>query len=168
MMPTIRGRAAYIFGEANFDVDRILGFDAMRSHDHERMKAGAMRAFDTEFAKEVRTGDILIGGSNFGYGHPHGPPMAIMRSFGVKAVIAESFSPLYLMGELAAGFVQITCGGISETTQRWDELEVDWRAGRIMNHTSGTGLDFEAPTRNERLLLKRGGLFALLRSIDLS
>lgn len=166
MMPVIQGRAAFVFAEANFDVDRILGFDAMRLHDLEAMKTSAMRDFDSDFAKDVRAGDILIGGPNFGYGHPHGPPMAIMRTFGIAAVIAELFAPLYLMGELAAGFAQITCVGIVEATRRWDELAVDWATGRVVNHTSGLRLEFEAPTKNERLLMERGGLFALLRSGD--
>ena len=163
MMPRIRGRAAFIFGEPNFDVDRILGFETMRAHDLEAMKASAMRAFDPGFCQGVRTGDLLIGGKNFGYGHPHGPPMMVMRALGVAAVIAESFAPLYLMGELAAGFPQIACAGISRVVSRWDELEVDWESGCVRNDTAGGAFPFEPMPPHARALLEAGGLFALMK-----
>jgi 3-isopropylmalate/(R)-2-methylmalate dehydratase small subunit len=163
MMPVLAGRAAFVFDEANFDVDRILGFDAMRAHDAEAMRASAMRAFDPDFLSVVQAGDLLVGGANFGYGHPHGPPMDTMRRLGVAGVIAESFAPLYVMGELAAGFPQITCPGILSTTERWDRLSVDWETGTMTNGRSGQVLKIAPPTDHERQLLEAGGLFPLLR-----
>lgn len=163
MMPALQGRAAFVFDEPNFDVDRILGFDAMRSHDAEAMRASAMGAFDPHFHSVVQPGDLLVGGANFGYGHPHGPPMDTMRRLGIAGVIAESFAPLYLMGELAAGFPQITCPGIVGATKRWDELSVDWEAGTTTNMRSAQVLKMARPTAHERQLMEAGGLFSLLR-----
>ena len=163
MMPALQGRAAFVFDEANFDVDRILGFDAMRAHDGEAMRASAMRAFDPLFHSVVQPGDLLVGGANFGYGHPHGPPMETMRRLGIAGVIAESFAPLYLMGELAAGFPQITCQGIVGATQRWDRLSVDWQAGTMTNGRTGQSLRIAPMAAHERQLLEAGGLFPLLR-----
>ncbi len=162
-LPTLKGRAAWVFDEPNFDVDRILGFDAMREHDPARLGQAAMRPFDPGFVQAVRPGDLLIGGRNFGYGHPHGPPMAAMRKLGIAAVIAESFAPLYLIGEFAAGFPQITCPGVCAGVGRWDELEVDWEGFRLRNLTRGLDIPFLAPSAQERRLIEAGGLFNLLR-----
>ena len=164
MMPPLKGRAAFIFKEENFDVDRILGFEAMRAHDVDAMRASAMREFDPTFHDTIRSGDLLIGGANFGYGHPHGPPMETMRRLGIAGVIAESFAPLYLMGELAAGFPQITCPGIVASTERWDELEVDWASTTVINRRSGKNLTMAPLSDHERRLVEMGGLFALLRT----
>ncbi|QUD89563.1 hypothetical protein [Phenylobacterium montanum] len=163
MMPILQGRAAFVFDEPNFDVDRILGFDVMRSHDTEAMRASAMGAFDPDFHSVVQSGDLLVGGVNFGYGHPHGPPMDTMRRIGIAGVIAESFAPLYLMGELANGFPQITCPGILSAIQRWDVLSVDWEAGTLTNAGSKQVLKIARPTAHERQLLEAGGIFPLLR-----
>ena len=57
-LPVLRGRAAFIFQQSNFDIDRIIGFEAMRSHDVELMTSEAMREFDPEFQKNVRGGDF--------------------------------------------------------------------------------------------------------------
>lgn len=166
MMPPLQGRAAFIFAEPNFDVDRILVFDAMRSHDLAAMQASAMRDFDPAFQEQVRPGDLLIGGPNFGYGHPHGPPMEVMRRLGIAAVIAESFAPLYLMGEIAAGFPQITCPGILAETERWDELAVDWREGLVRNLRSGRPKPFRSLTMHQSQVIQAGGLLALLRQAE--
>lgn len=163
-LPVIRGRVAFVFAEPNFDVDRLLDFDAMRRHDTGAMVSSAMSAFDPEFTNVVRLGDVLVGGVNFGYGHPHGPPMNVMRSFGIAAVIAESFAPLYRMGEVTNGFPQLTCPGILDGVSRWDELSVDWDIARIVNYTRAASLPFSPPTSAEDSMLRAGGLFALLSS----
>jgi 3-isopropylmalate/(R)-2-methylmalate dehydratase small subunit len=162
MMPAIRGRVAYVFDEPNFDVDRIVGFEALRAHNLEGMRAHAMTAFDRDFVRVVRRGDLLVGGANFGYGHPHGPPMAIMRELGVVGVIAPSFAPLYLAGELAAGFPQLVCPAILHHASRWDELSVDWAESLILNITTGAETRFEPLSNHERALIEAGGLFPLL------
>ena len=163
-LPTLHGRAAWVFDEANFDVDRILGFEVMREHDAATLARGAMKSFDPGFAEAVRLGDLLIGGPNFGFGHPHGPPMAAMRRLGVAAVIAESFAPLYAMGEFASGFPQITCPGIRQVVRRWDVLEVDWACHSVSNLTRGGEIRFLPLSSHEQNLVKAGGLFNLLRS----
>ncbi len=159
----LRGRAAFVFHEANFDVDRILGFEAMRAHDPQRMRAALMSEFDADFAASVRPGDLLIGGANFGYGHPHGPPMAMMRDLGVAGVIAHSFAPLYLMGELAAGFPQIACPGVLDLVRRWDDIHVDLEGGFLANLTTGRMAPIQAPGAHAMRLMESGGLFSLLR-----
>jgi hypothetical protein len=63
--------------------------------------------------QKVQPGDLLVGNHNFGYGHPHYPPMIGMRHLGIAGVIAESFSPGYWRGEIAMGFPQVICPGIS-------------------------------------------------------
>ncbi len=164
MMPVIAGRVAFVFDEPNFDVDRILGFEAMRGHDLASMRKAAMVTFDPTFQSRVGAGDVLIGGTNFGYGHPHGPPMAVMRDLGIAAVIADSFAPLYLMGELAAGFPQLTCPGISKRACRGDAITVEWDRSVVVDVTGSFELPFDALPAHARKLLTTGGLMALLRS----
>ncbi len=160
--PVLRGRAAFIFAEPNFDVDRIVGFEALRSHDPAAVAKALMRDFDPGFAAAVQPGDFLIGGRNFGYGHPHGPPMAAMRALGIAGVIAHSFAPLYLMGELAAGFPQVACPGVLEAVSRWDVLEVDWLDDRVRNVTTGRALPIAPLGEHARRLVEAGGLLPLL------
>ncbi len=92
-LANLRGRVAFIFDEIDFDVDQIVGVKNIKITDIDELAAAAMQSYDPDFRSQVRPGDILVGNVNFGYGHPHYPPMRAMRHLGIAGVIAESFSP---------------------------------------------------------------------------
>jgi 3-isopropylmalate/(R)-2-methylmalate dehydratase small subunit len=123
-----------------------------------------MKSIDPDFVTAVRSGDVLVGGRNFGYGHPHYPPMTAMRNLGISCVVAESFSPGYWWGEMAEGFPQITCPGVLSLAQRWDEIEVAWDEGLVRNLITQKALPFEAFSRSELEILNSGGLLKHLQS----
>ncbi len=167
-MPLInlRGRVAFIFTEIDFDVDQIVGVKNIKLRDPAELAAVAMQSYDPEFARLVRRGDLLVGASNFGYGHPHYPPMIAMRHLGISGVIAESFSPGYWRGEIAMGFPQAACPGILGFVHRWDEIEVEWDACRIVNHTRGGSIPIEPLSVADRQMLDAGGIVGYLHARD--
>ena len=129
-LKNLRGRVAFIFEERDFDVDQIVGVKNIKIQDIDELAAAAMQSYDPEFRSRVEPGDVVVGNHNFGYGHPHYPPMKAMRHLGVSGVIAESFSPGYWRGEISMGFPQASCEGILDLVERWDEIELDWDAKR--------------------------------------
>lgn len=159
----LRGRVAYVFEEENFDIDQIVGVKNIRISDAEVLAKVAMNAYDEHFAERMRPGDLLVGAANFGYGHPHYPPMIAMRKLGITAVIAESFSPGYWWGEMAEGFAQIECPGITQLVNRWDEIEVVWKERRVINHSRGTELIFKPFSASDFAVLEAGGLIPYLK-----
>ena len=50
----LRGRVAFVFEEADFDVDQIVGVENIRLTDPDALAACAMRRFDPGFAEQVR------------------------------------------------------------------------------------------------------------------
>ena len=165
-LPVIHGRVAFVFEEIDFDVDQIIGVKNIKLRDPAELASVAMQSYDPAFASQVKKGDVLVGAMNFGYGHPHYPPMIGMRHMGITAVIAESFSPGYWRGEVAMGFPQIACPGILKFVHRWDEIEVDWTAQQIINHTSGGWLDIEVWSESDRLMIEAGGVLGYLKHIQ--
>lgn len=165
-LKTLRGRAAFIFTEEDFDVDQIVGVTNIKLKDPAALAAVAMQEYDPDFAQKVRPGDLLIGGRNFGYGHPHYPPMIAMRHLGVAGVVAESFSPGYWRGEIAMGFPQAACPGVLGLVNRWDELELDYEAAELRNLTTGQSLPIEPLSDGDRLMLMQGGLIGYLKARD--
>ena len=105
----------------------------------------------------------MVGADNFGYGHPHYPPMRAMRHLGIAGVIAESFSPGYWRGEISMGFPQVSCPGILGFVERWDDIEVDWTAGVVRNLTRRKEIAFEPLSRADRQMLEAGGLVPYLK-----
>lgn len=163
-LPNLHGRAAWIFTEDDFDIDLIVGIKNIKITDIHELAAVTMSSYAPDFARSVKKGDLLVGGHNFGYGHPHYPAMRAMRHLGVAGVIAESFSPGFFRGEISMGFPLVTCPGIREATERWDELRVDWAASTVSNLTRGTTLPFEPLSSVERGTLEAGGFIPYLKA----
>mgnify|MGYP003345473450 CR=1 FL=1 len=83
---------------------------------------------------------VVFGGKEYGTGSSRDWAAKGTLLLGVKAVIAESFSPGYWRGEIAMGFPQIACPGVLQAVRRWDEIEVDWTQHQLINHTQHTSL----------------------------
>jgi len=160
----LRGRVAWIFPDDDYDVDQIVGVKNIKITDIDELAKLAMKDQDPDFASSVKRGDLLIGGRNYGYGHPHYPPMRAMRHLGIAGVIGESFSPGFWRGEISMGFPLLAAPGILECVQRWDEIEVDWAAGRVVNHTRGSSLPFAPLSLADRQMLECGGMVSYLKA----
>ena len=165
-LQNLKGRVAFIFEEIDFDVDQIVGVKNIKIQDVEELASVAMESYEPDFRSQIRAGDLLVGNTNFGYGHPHYPPMIAMRHIGIAGVIAESFSPGYWRGEIAMGFPQISCPGIVKMVDRWDELEVDWRTSEVRNLTKKTEIAFEPMSESDMQMLEAGGLLGYLHARD--
>lgn len=162
-LTNLHGRVAFIFEEDDFDVDQIVGVKNIKIQDLDELAGLAMASYDPNFSAHVKVGDVIIGGHNFGYGHPHYPPMKALRHLGIHGVIAESFSPGYWRGEISMGFPQVSCPGIRAFVERWDEVEVDWHTERVRNLTQGTEIAFEPLAQADVAMLEAGGLLGYLK-----
>ncbi|CAN7746895.1 3-isopropylmalate dehydratase [Mesorhizobium sp. LjNodule214] len=163
-LPPISGRAAFVIVEPNFDVDLIIGVSNIKLKDPEELAQLAFADFEPDFVASVKPGDVIVGGENFGYGHPHYPPMIGLRYLGISAVIAESFSPGYWRGEISMGFPQVACPGILRNVRRWERLEVNWAEGIVRNLDTGWEAPFDPIAGPDLAMLEAGGLINYLKS----
>ncbi|MDE2198439.1 MAG: 3-isopropylmalate dehydratase [Rhodospirillales bacterium] len=162
-LANLRGRVAWIFDEENFDVDQIVGVKNIKITNVEELARIAMRHYDAAFGEAVRAGDIVVGAGNFGYGHPHYPPLRAIRHLGISGIVAESFAPGFWRGEISMGTPLVPCPGIIGLVRRWDEIEVDWSVGLVRNHTTGNSLAFEPLAAADIAMLETGGLVPYLK-----
>ena len=162
-LANLRGRVAWIFDEENFDVDQIVGVKNIKITDVAALAKLAMQTYDPDFAARVRPGDIVVGGGNFGYGHPHYPPLRALRHLGIGGVIAESFAPGFWRGEISMGTMLAACPGIVGMVRRWDEIELDWDAGAVRNLATGATRAIEPLASADRMMLECGGLVPYLK-----
>jgi 3-isopropylmalate/(R)-2-methylmalate dehydratase small subunit len=156
----LKGRVAWVFGD-DFDVDLIVGVENIKYYDPDKLRAVCMRDFDPEFVDRVEPGDVVVGGRNFGYGHPHYPPMVALRNLGISAVLAESFSPGFWRGETYNGMPLVTVPGIAGAVRRFDTVEVDWRRSTVRLPDGGE-LSGEPPSGRVIKVLEAGGSLNLL------
>ncbi|OLL70970.1 3-isopropylmalate dehydratase small subunit [Pseudonocardia sp. Ae168_Ps1] len=156
----ITGRVAWVFGD-DFDIDLVTGVENIKSYDAAFLRGVVMQAYDPGFADRVRPGDVIVGGRNFGYGHPHYPPMVALRDLGIAAVLAESFSPGFWRGETYNGMPLITVPGITAAVATGDDLSLDWRAAAV-TLSGGRTLQGTPPAERVARVIEAGGSLKLL------
>ena len=61
----------------------------------EEMKHKAMEPLNPEFAAKVKEGDIIVAGKNFGCGSSREQAPAVLKSLGIRAIVAVTFARIF-------------------------------------------------------------------------
>ena len=124
--------------------------------DPQEIAAHALEDLDPEFAANVRSGDIVVGGRNWGCGSSREQAATCLVYNGVGAVIAKTFSRIFYRNAINNGLAAITCPEAVDAINAGDLVEVD--LGECCVRTpAGT---FVFPPLSSRLvgILEAGGL----------
>jgi 3-isopropylmalate/(R)-2-methylmalate dehydratase small subunit len=156
-MATLRGKA-WKFGDA-ISTDHIAPgrYFHLRSNLPELAKH-VLEDARPEFAGQVKLGDFVVAGSNFGQGSSREHAPTIIKQAGVGAVLAKSFARIFFRNGINIGLPLIQCD--TDQIAEGDELEVDLAAGEVRNLTQGTTLRFIPLPPVMRKILDEGGLVA--------
>ena len=106
---------------------------------------------DENFAKEMKRGDFVVAGNNFGLGSSREHAPQIIKIAGVGAVIAKSFARIFYRNAINIGLLAIEC-------DTGDELDLDIKEGVLKNITKGTITMIEPLPDVMIQLLNDGGL----------
>ena len=77
-----------------------------------------------DFAGSVQSGDVIVGGRNFGCGSSREhAPMAI-KAAGIQAVVARSFARIFYRNAINIGLPVIQCDAIYDAVEDGDPISV--------------------------------------------
>jgi 3-isopropylmalate/(R)-2-methylmalate dehydratase small subunit len=127
------------------------------------MAQHALEDLDPEFAKNVRPGDVIVAGKNFGCGSSREQAATCLKAAGVAAVIAPSFSRIFFRNAINNGLPVIELASGTETVETGDEVEIDFEAG-IVRH-DGAEYRFPALPPEVLAILKDGGLIPHVKRV---
>jgi len=100
----------WIFPEKNINTDQI--FPGKYTYDPltpEQMAEYALEDYLPSFAKEVKKGDILITGQNFGSGSSREQAVTCLKAAGVAAIVGISFGRIFYRNAINNAFPLIQC-----------------------------------------------------------
>jgi len=97
----------------------------------EEMAKHALEDLDPQFAKNVKSGDVIVAGKNFGCGSSREQAAACLKYAGVQAVVAKSFARIYYRNAINLGLPVLQSPEAADALQAGDEVEVDFAAGKI-------------------------------------
>jgi 3-isopropylmalate/(R)-2-methylmalate dehydratase small subunit len=111
------------------DTDQLAPGQYMK-YDIARIATHCLEATVPRFASQVRPGDILIAGHNFGCGSSREQAAAALVYLGVRAVVARSFAGLFHRNAFNLGLLLVKCDQPERLLNR-SVVEIDATSGVI-------------------------------------
>lgn len=116
---------------------------------------------DPLFAKNVKEGDLIFAGRNFGCGSSREQPVLGLKAAGIAAVVAGSFARIFYRSAINQGLLLIECPDAVKAYKQGDRIWLDLEKGTI---TIGT-TTYTFPKLPKEILAIRdsGGLLPYTR-----
>lgn len=152
---------AWVFGD-NIDTD-VLAPGHLMKLPPEDLARHCLEAVNPDFAANVKPGDILFAGRNFGLGSSREQAAVSLKLLGLKAVLAPSFARIFFRNAINLGlpaFVFDNDGFVAAG----DEVDLDVRTGVLVNVTKATQRQLQALPDNLVAIIEAGGLMNVLKS----
>jgi len=125
----------YKYGD-NINTDVIIPARYLNTASHEELAAHCMEDIDKNFIKTVQSGDIVVGGKNFGCGSSREHAPIALKAAGVSCVIASTFARIFYRNSINIGFPILECPQAAEEINSGDTVSVDYDTGIITNVTT--------------------------------
>ncbi len=159
---SIKGKVVKLGDSVNTDVmspGQYIqeGLDAVRLH--------TMEAIRPEFYKDVKPGDIILGGKNFGCGSHRESATTVMKHMGVSAIVADSVARLYFRNCIAFGIPAFSVEGVSRLFEEGEEMEIVMAQDKIIIKNVTRGGEITGPPIPETMakVWEAGGIYPLLK-----
>jgi 3-isopropylmalate/(R)-2-methylmalate dehydratase small subunit len=142
----------------DINTDVLIPARYLNTSDPAELAKHALEDLDENFVKEVRAGDMIVAGKNFGCGSSREHAPIAIKAAGVSCVIASSFARIFFRNSINLGLPILECPEAVEHAEAGDVLQVDLTAGTIVNTTNG--LTYQATPFPEGVMkiIRAGGL----------
>ena len=147
----------------NVDTDVIIPARYLNTSDAAELAKHCMEDIDTEFVKQVKAGDVMVAGWNFGCGSSREHAPLVIKTCGTGCVIAKSFARIFYRNAINIGLAILECEQAAEEIAAGDEVSVDFDTGIIYNVTTGKQYQAEPFPPFIQNIIQKGGLLASLK-----
>ena len=154
---------AHVYKKDHINTDEIIPARYLVTDDERELALHAMEDFDSEFVNNVKSGDIIVAGHDFGCGSSREHAVWALRGAGVSCVIAESFARIFYRNAINNGFPLVECKGISDEVSTGDELEVLLREGILKNLTADKEFGYVPLSDFAVKIAEAGGLLQAIK-----
>lgn len=162
METTFTGRI-WKFGD-NVNTDDITPSPYLAVTEPEELAKHAMENLNPSFAKEVRAGDIIVAGKNFGCGSSREHAPIALKVSGLSLVVAKSFARIFYRNCINVGLPALESSELVDEVQDGEEIRVDLQKGEIST-SSGKIIKTNPLPENVLGILEAGGLVSKVRQI---
>jgi 3-isopropylmalate/(R)-2-methylmalate dehydratase small subunit len=147
----------------NVDTDVIIPARYLNTSDVNELVLHCMEDIDADFIKQVKPGDIMVAGWNFGCGSSREHAPLVIKTSKTGCVIAKSFARIFYRNAINIGLPILECPDAAEEISAGDEVSVDFDTGVITDHTTGKTYTAQPFPPFIQKIIAGGGLLAALR-----
>ncbi len=144
----------------NINTDLITPGRYNQTTDPKELAKICFIEYRPEFAKQVKPGDFVVAGRNFGCGSSRETAVTSLKHTGIEAIVAKSFARIFYRNCMNQGLLLVI--GDTDGITPEDELELDIDRQKLVVKTQGREIDVLLP----RMMLKlrdEGGIVEYLK-----
>ena len=142
----------------NIDTDVIIPARYLNTSNEKELASHCMEDIDTTFSQEVKTGDIIIAGENFGCGSSREHAPIAIKASGVSVVIAKSFARIFFRNAINIGLPILEHPKLADECDKGDEILVNLENGIVTNISKNKTYECESFPKEIQNLINQGGL----------
>jgi 3-isopropylmalate/(R)-2-methylmalate dehydratase large subunit len=127
-----------------------------------KIRPHLLKGFDGNFAENVRKGDIIVCGENFGCGSSREHPVVGLVNAGIKAVVVKSVSRIFFRSSINQGLPVIILPEAVEAYKPGDPVLVDLKKNKVIIEDK----EFAVNPLPEKLIeiIDKGGLVKWIKN----
>ncbi len=129
--------------------------------DPQEQAKHALEDLDANFARSVQPGDMIVGGKNWGNGSSREQAVGVLKTLGVRVIIAKSFARIYFRNAVKNGLLPIVCADAVDAIENGEIISVDLDAHQI--ECRAGVFDFPPLSPSLVNIIESGGLIQMLR-----
>lgn len=119
----------------DIDTDIIIPTEYLALKTIDNMKQYAFSPLRPELAAQIRPGDIIVAGKNFGCGSSREQAPEVIKALGIRCVIARSFARIFFRNSINNGLLLIEQPNLCSEAKEGEEItvvvgEAVWRGSR--------------------------------------
>jgi len=153
----------YKYGN-NIDTYAIIPARYFNITEPKELLRHVMEDIDKDFANNVKRGDIIVAGENFGSGSSRELVPLVLKAKGIKAVIAPTFSRFFYRNAFNIGLPILESEEASKKIDEGDEVNVNLKTGRIVNRTKDETYQAEPYPPFMQELIENDGLVGYVKA----
>jgi len=152
----------WLFADDNINTDLMMPQTVFAKSLEEQMRH-VFATYRPGWVDQVRPGDIMVCGRNFGTGSSR-PGSLLLKRLGIAALVAESVNGLFYRNCINYALPAMECPGIRDFISEGETARVDVAEGIVENLARHTRLAGAKMPEFLQAIVRAGGIMERLRS----
>ena len=161
MSETFTGKV-WVLGD-DIDTDIIIPTEYLALKTVQDMTPYAFSPLRPELASQIKPGDIIVAGKNFGCGSSREQAPEIIQALGIQCVIAKSFARIFFRNAINNGLLLIEQPNLYDDIKEGETITV-----HMNKHVDYNSKEYPIAALPENLMhiIQAGGLVGAMRKLN--